>query len=123
MIRPGGTLLQPQFDRVRQRIEWAIRFVVLAFGVFFFFVLTFPLGKDLLLLTVGQKPLRITRTLEYGRSGGRAGNPVENIGLSDDVKEYQLYYPTKALRVGHKYEFVVLPNSRIILDYGESNER
>jgi hypothetical protein len=119
--RPGAKLYQPQFDSVRPRIEWAIRILVLPFGAFFLFVLTLPLGEDLFLLAVGQKPLRITKRVKYTRSD-RPGNPRESIGLSDEDKSYQLYYPTKALRLGDTYEFVVLPRSRMILDYRESNK-
>src|SRR6476620_10831480 len=71
MIRPGAKLYEPQFDRVRPRIELVIRILVLAFGMFFFFVLTIPLGEDLFLLAVGQKPLRIMKTVKYKRYGNR----------------------------------------------------
>lgn len=121
MIRPGAKLYQPQFDKVRPRIEWAMRILALVFGVFFFFVLTLPLGEDLFLLAAGQKPLRITKTVKFQRFG-RRGSPRESIGLSDEDKPYQLYYPTKALRLGDTYEFIVLPRSRMILDYRESNK-
>jgi len=115
MIRPGAKLYDPQFDSVRPRIELVIRILVLAFGVFFFFVLTIPLGEDLFLLAVGQKPLQVMKTVKYKRYGNRG--PSVSIGLSDEGEEYKLYYPTKSLRNGDTYEFVVLPRSRTVLDY------
>lgn len=121
MIRPGGKLSEPKFDRARPKIEVAMRMLLVAFGVIFFWSSTLPFAEDLALIAVGKKPLRITKTVKYMRSG-RPGNPRESIGFSDDDKAYQLYYPTKALRVGDTYEFVVLPRSRMILDYHQSNE-
>ena len=120
MIRPGAKLYEPQFDRVRPRVELLTRILVLAFGVFCFFVLTLPLGEDLLLLAVGQKPLRVMKTVKYKRYGSRG--PMVSIGLSDEDEEYKLYYPTKDLRNGDIYEFVVLPRSRTVLDYGAPNK-
>jgi hypothetical protein len=121
MIRSGGKLSEPKFDRARPKIELGIRILVVAFGVFFFWSSTLPVAEDLVLLAAGQNLLRITKTMKYSRSG-RPGNPCERIGLSDEDKAYQLCYPTKALRVGDTYEFVVLPRSRMILDYRQSNE-
>jgi len=121
MIRPGGNLDQPKFDTVRPKIEMGLRALVVVFGVFFFWGLTLPVAEDLVLLSAGQNLFRITKTVKYMRSG-RPGNPRESIGLSDEDEPYQLYYPTKALRVGDTYEFVVLPRSRMILDYRQSSE-
>jgi hypothetical protein len=121
MIRPGAKLSEPKFDRARPKIEIGLRVLVVAFGVFFFWSSTLPVAEDLVLLGVGQNLLRITKTVKYMRTG-RPGNPRESIGLSDEDKPYQLYYPTKALRVGDTYEFVVLPRSRMILDYRYSGE-
>ena len=121
MIRPGAKLSEPKFGRARPKIEMGLRVLVVAFGVFFFWSLTLPVAEDLVLVAAGQNLLRITKTVKYRRSG-RPGNPRESIGLSDEDKPYQLYYPTKALRVGDTYQFVVLPRSRMILDYRQSNE-
>jgi hypothetical protein len=121
MIRPGGTLSEPKFDRARPRIELGLRILVVAFGVFFFWIVTLPVAEDLVLLAAGQNLLRITKTVKYRRFGSR-GNPRVSIGLSDEDKAYDLYYPTKVLRLGETYEFVVLPRSRMILDYRQSSE-
>ena len=94
---------------------------MLSFGVFFFVVLTLPFVEDLLLLVGGEKPAQITGTLRYARRGSR-GPVVEKIALSDENEEYTVYYPTKSLERGDKYEFTVLPRSRIILDYRKSND-
>jgi hypothetical protein len=88
--------------------------------VFFFSVLTLPLGEDLFLLAVDQKPLRIKKTVKYKRYGTR--RPSVSLGLSDEDEEYKLYYPTKSLRNGDTYEFVVLPRSRTVLDYRAPNK-
>jgi hypothetical protein len=121
MIRPGARLWERKFDRVRPKIELGLRILVVAFGVFFFWIATVPVAEDLVLLAAGQNLLRITKTVKYRRYG-RPGNPRVSIGLSGEDKVYQLYYPTKVLRVGETYEFVVLPRSRTILDYRASSE-
>lgn len=118
MIRPGGKLAQPQYADVRPKIERNIRIVVLAFGVFFFFILTLPFSEDLIQLAATQKLLRITEVVRSGHSGYRSG-PRLSVSLSGSQKDYTLYYPTKTLNVGDNYEFVVLPRSRVILDYRE----
>src|SRR5579863_7506719 len=46
MIR-GGKLSEPRFDKLRPQIEKAIRILVVAFGVFFFYEEALPLSSDL----------------------------------------------------------------------------
>jgi len=116
MIRPGGKLYQPQFDDVRPKIERNLRILVMAFGVFYFFILTLPFAEDLIQLGNSQKLLRITEEVKYRRSGR---GPMQSIGLSYRDKSYYLFYGTKLLKVGSAYEFVILPRSRMILDYTE----
>ena len=122
MIRPGAPLAEPKFDKVRPKIELGLRILVVAFGVFFFWIMTVPVAEDLVLLAAGQNLLRITKTVKYYRRSGSRGYPSIRIGLSDEDKTFELYYPSKPLRVGETYEFVVLPRSRMILDYRQSSE-
>lgn len=117
MIRKGGKLYQPQYDDVRPHIERNIRFAVIAFGIFYFFVLSLPFAKDLILVVADHKLSRTTAAVTYVR---RAPRTVSlDVGLSGSNKNYYLWYPSKALRVGATYEFVFLPQSGVILDYGE----
>jgi hypothetical protein len=118
MIRPGGKLYQPQFDHVRPKIERNIRILVMAFGVFFAYVATLPFARDLTQLASGEAPIHVTSGVRRIESGYR--NPVEKtIAFSEGGKNYYLWYPSKSLQVGRTYAFVVLPRSRIILDYHE----
>jgi len=115
MIRPGAKLHQPQFDGVRPQIERNLRLLVLAFCAIVLYFGTIPIAKDLLRLAAGQKPLHITETVIRESQGFKS--PLLSVGLSHDTKDYYLYYRIKPLLVGHTYEFVVLPQSRLILDY------
>jgi hypothetical protein len=118
MIRPGGKLYQPQFDDVRPKIERGIRILAMAFGVFFAYVATLPFARDLTQLASGEAPIHVTSEVTRKESGYR--NLVEEtITFSAGGKNYYLWYPSRSLRVGRTYAFVVLPRSRIILDYRE----
>jgi hypothetical protein len=117
MIRKGGKLYEPQYDDVRPKIERNIRFGVIAFGVFYFFVLSLPFAEDLIQVAIGHRLSRITKAVTYIKH--TRGALSQDIGLSGSDKNYYLFYPSKTLRVDNTYEFVVLPQSRVILDYGD----
>jgi hypothetical protein len=117
MILKGGKLYQPQYDDVRPKIERNMRFVVIAFGIFYFFVLSLPFAKDLIQVAISHRLSRTTKAVTYIRHSGRA--PSQDIGLTGSDTNYYLFYPSKTLRVGNTYEFVVLPESRVILDYSD----
>jgi hypothetical protein len=117
MIRKGGKLYQPQYGDARPKIERNIRFVVIGFGIFYSFVLSLPFAEDLIQVAVGHRLSRTTKAVTYVRHSGRA--PSQDIGLSGSDKNYYLFYPSKTLKVGNTYEFVVLPQSRMILDYDD----
>ena len=120
MIRKGGKLYQPQYDDVRPRIERNIRFALIALCIFYFFVISLPFAKDLIQVAKVRRLLRTSNTVTYIRHSGRA--PSQDIGLSGIDKNYYLFYPCKTLKVGKAYEFVVLPRSRLILDYDDLTE-
>ena len=54
MIREGGKFNEPQYDESRPQIEKGIRILVVAFGIFFLFYATFPVGSDLIHLAGGE---------------------------------------------------------------------
>jgi len=121
MILPSGKLSQPQYDSVRPVIERNIRVLVLLFGAVFFYYLTFPLSIDLAHLIGGETPLKITGIVK-GRSVPLFGLwfVEQSVRVFPDTKvKYQLYYSWKPLRVRETYEFVVLPRSRVILEFHE----
>jgi hypothetical protein len=79
--------------------------------------LSLPFAEDLIQVAVGHRLSRTTKAVTYVRHSGRA--PSQDIGLSGSDKNYYLFYPSKTLKVGNTYEFVVLPQSRMILDYDD----
>ena len=115
MIRPGAKLYQPQFASVRPQIERKIRILVFAFAAFFIYLLTLPFTEDLVRWARGREPMRIIQEVTHESAGFRS--PWLSVGLSHGARNYYLFYGTKPLQLGHRYEFVVLPQSRLILDY------
>jgi hypothetical protein len=75
--------------------------------------------QDLIRMAAGQTPLRITKQVERQTSSYRSWGIDKNIYFSDGSTSYTLLYPTKFLRDGGVYEFIVLPKSQMILDYHE----
>ena len=122
MIRPGGKLYQPRFDAIRPQIERNLRIIVVAFVLFWLYFETLPFGHDLIELQAGRALPRITREVKNVDSGYRAMGIQKTIGFASERENYYLWYSSKFLRVGDTYEFVVLPSSRIILDYRELNQ-
>jgi hypothetical protein len=121
MIRDGGKFNEPQYDESRPQIEKGIRILVVAFGIFFFFYMTCPVGSDLIHLAGGERPLRITGVVK--------DNSIPLFGLwfvhqtvrvTRDDESYSLFYSWKHVRIGTSYECLVLPRSREILDFHES---
>ncbi|HWY08065.1 MAG TPA: hypothetical protein VNY24_14490 [Candidatus Acidoferrales bacterium] len=123
MIRAGGKFNEPQFDEVRPQIEKGIRILVVAFGVFFAFYVSVPVGSDLIHLVGGEKPIRITAVAK--------DNSIPLFGLwfvhqtvrfQRGGESYSLFFSWEHVRIGASYEFVVLPRSREILDFHESGD-
>jgi hypothetical protein len=121
MIGASGKLSQPQYDSVRPTIEKNIRVFFVLVGVVSFVYLTVPFGTDLVRLMGDEKPLNITGAVK-DKSVPLFGlwflNQAVHISQETKVK-YNLYYSWKPLRVGETYQFVVLPRSRVILEFRE----
>jgi hypothetical protein len=118
VIGRSGKINQPQFDRVRPTIERIIRTIIVAFGVFFFFELTLPFATDLFHLARGMKPERITAGIIYRTVPlGGLWFLKQSVRFTRDAVSYSLFYSWQPIRVGESYEFVVLPRSRVILEF------
>lgn len=117
MIMPGGTLSQPQFEDTRPLMEKRIRIFIVLLGVFASIVVGIPLAQDLFQLSATRDPIRITAT-PLGRSVPLFGLWFleQSVRISRPGFDYYLFYSLQPLRVGEKYEFLVLPRSRVILD-------
>jgi hypothetical protein len=117
MIMPGGTLSQPQFDDMRPQMERRIRIFVVLFGVFASIVMGIPFARDLIQLSATRDPIRITATA-VDKSVPLFGLWFleQSVRISRPGLEYHLFYSLQPLRVGQKYEFLILPRSRVILD-------
>lgn len=121
MIVGKRGLADPKFDHVRPRIELAIRIAVVLFGFVFLASNTVPLANDLLHLATGEQPTTLTATITY-RTSSPGGLLVGERSVRFDRRgeSYYLFYSwTKPLRIGETYVFVVLPRSRMILDFHE----
>jgi hypothetical protein len=124
MITGKGGLAERKFDNVRPKIELGIRIAVVAFGILFLIYKTLPLGSDLAHLAAGEKPATFTATITYRTSSfGGVLLGERSVQFARGGMSYSLFYSwTSPLRVGESYEFTVLPRSRLILDFHESNE-
>ena len=122
MIRGGG-LAEPRFDKIRPRIELGIRAAVVLFGVFFAVFNTFPLAADLVHLAKGEPPVRRAATVQSRTSAlGGVLLGQSSVRLADPGQSFYIFYNwSKPLRVGESYEFVILPRSRMILDFREAH--
>jgi hypothetical protein len=118
MIR-GGKLSQPQYDSVRPTIERNLRILVVLFGLFACVYLTFPWAADMARLAGGEKPLKVTGTVEY------KSVPLFGLWFMEQTVRVSrklspnlfLYYSFTPLHVGEAYDFLVLPRSRVIIDF------
>ena len=118
IIRASGKLSQPQYDKVRPKIELGIRVATVFLGVLFCFTATFPLALDLAHLAVGRKP-----TLFIGTVVDRSTPFMDVLLLAGSVRlsrvgpSYYLLYSRAQPHLGESYEFLVLPRSRFIVDF------
>ena len=78
---------------------------------------TLPFARELTELHAHHGPARISKQVRRVDSGYQNMGIYETISFSDGGKSSYLWYPTTVLRIGSTYEFVVLPHSRMILDY------
>jgi hypothetical protein len=121
MILPSGKLSRPEYDDVRPTIERNIRVLVVLFGAFFCYYITFPFSIDLARLVAGETPLKITGTVR-SRSVPLFGLwfVEQSVRIAPEAKaKYYMYYSWRPLRVGEEYELVVLPHSRVIIEFHE----
>ena len=122
ILRASGKLSQANYDDVRPTVERNIRILIVLFGAFACFYLTVPLSVDLVRFVGGEEPPRISGTVR-DRSVPLFGVWFieQSVSLSKGKGDkYQLYYSWKPLYVGKAYEFVVLPRSRVIIEFHES---
>jgi|HubBroStandDraft_2_1064218.scaffolds.fasta_scaffold83564_2 hypothetical protein len=117
MIMPGGRLSQPQFDDFRPQMEKRIRIFIVLFGVFACIVMGIPFARDLIQLSSTREPIRITATT-VDKSVPLFGLWFleQSVRISRPGLEYHLFYSLQPLLVGQKYEFLILPRSRVILE-------
>src|SRR5258708_6423142 len=115
VIGDSGKFSEPQFAKVRPKIERGIRMTAVAFGILLCLTKTFPLAADLARLTVDRKPTKL-RGMVLDRSTPFLGVLLlaGSVRLSRKESSYYLLYSRKQPRVGESYEFVVLPRSRFI---------
>ncbi len=120
MIR-GGKLSQPEYDTARPRIEWGMRAIVVLFGTFYLIKMTLPFTCDLIGLGVGESPGAISGIVVHKSVPLLGLWFIEHsVRLSRDGPGYYAFYSFTPLRIGHRYQLVVLPRSRVILNFHES---
>lgn len=118
IIHESGKLSQPQYDKVRPKIELGIRAAIVFLGVLFCFTATYPLALDLAHLAVDRKPTIFVGTV-VDRSTPFMGVLLlaGSVRLSRVGPSYYLLYSRAQPHLGESYEFLVLPRSRFIVDF------
>jgi len=118
MILPAGKFSEPRYDKARQKIELAIRLCVVLFGIFVLVTDTLPFTTDLIHRATGEKPTEFTATVTDTSAGlGAVLVGKRSVRFSPRDDSYYLLYCWSQLKIGHTYEFSVLPRSRMILDF------
>jgi hypothetical protein len=108
-------------EKARPHVERIARVLIVAFAVFFVYVLTVPFATDLFYYAKGkEKPITIVGVIKdksvplFGLWFLKQG-----VRLSYGAKSYALLYSWTPIRFDRSYEFVILPRSRMILDFRE----
>jgi len=118
MIRASGKLSEPRFDKVRPYIETSIRALIVACGLFFSYAVTVPIGLDLFRFMAGEKPTRVIGvTTDKSVSLGGLWFLKQSVQLGSGRTTYYLFYSWEPLQVGQSYEFLLLPRSKVILEF------
>src|ERR1700687_43983 len=121
IIRASGKLSDPQYDATRPQIVKGIRFLIISFGVFFFFTETYPLASDLIHLSAGEKAINITGVVT-DKSVPLFGLWFvhQTVRFTPDGDSYSLFFSGKPIKVGTSYDLLILPRSREVLVFHES---
>lgn len=116
IVRPGAKLDQPQFARVRPKVELAghLFFAAIALSLCFYF--TVPLAADMASVARGGRPVEVegTAVRETGTIFG-AWFIWQSVQFSPTGPSFQLLYSWGRFRPGVKYSLLVLPHSKIIV--------
>jgi hypothetical protein len=118
MILPSGKLSQPQYDGVRPTIERNLRVLVVLFGAFVSYYITIPFSVDLARLVGGETPFGVTGIVT-SKSVPLFGLWFleQSVRVSGEMKAKYLYYSWEPIRIGETYDFVVLPRSRVVIEF------
>ena len=118
MLGPTASLLDSKYNAVRPSIVFGIRAFWVVLGVSLLMYIGLPFALVSIRLAKGEKPVEVIGTVQQNSTPGfGAWFLLQNVKLSPDGPEYELYYSPEPLRYDERYELVVLPNSNLILDF------
>jgi len=123
IIRPSGKLNDPRYQKVRPRIEVILRVLIVAFGLLVLYEDTIPLTVDVVQAARGERPVKIIGTVTYKSVPfGGVWFLKQSVRVQGYRDAYFLLYSATPLLVGRSYELLILPRSRMILDFSESDQ-
>jgi hypothetical protein len=115
-VSVGSKLRRPEFDAIRPKMEQRLRLFVLILGAFVFLFGTLPVMEDVVHLCAGEKPVQITETPQSTSTLFGTWFLAQFVNFPSE-KSCSLFYSMKRVRVGEEYDFLILPRSRVIVDF------
>jgi hypothetical protein len=126
LISENAKLNRADLRKWKKPVERTLRGLGVIFGIFFTIYITVPFIADVADFFKGQQPLRITGVVVENSSIVGLSNLKQSVALHDDIGQqnvsYTLLYSFSILKVGKRYELIVLSRSMIVLDHKELTE-
>ncbi len=120
IIKKDGKLNNKEYSKIRPRVEFAIRIIILCVGLTAFWFLLLPQMKDVYRLIISKQDPEILRGIVENVSTGPGAlficKSVEfKIDSGETIKRLYMY-PSRSVKLGKEYDFVILPQSKFILE-------
>lgn len=118
-----GRTIWPSYilKRFGDKVFLGTRLLLFGLALIALYLITIPLAKDILIIANSGQPLNQTKLVTQTRGNSITGWVLEHVTLEGEgrvnVDEYSaFYFPPRRIMQNNKYEFLYIPNSRIILD-------
>ena len=108
----------------KRKVDLIARIIVISFAFLFFYLLTFPLIRDIFGVLNGNLPIERTAYVNHTRVNSITGLLLERVVLDEEIENrsnsFSAYFFTPRHIMKEKsYKFLILPNSRLIVEASE----
>lgn len=117
-----GRTIWPDYilKRFGDKVFVGTRILLLGLAITSLYLMTIPLAKDIVVVVGSGQPLKQTQLVTQTRCNSMTGWILQHVTLSENNvinTEYSaFYFPPRQIMQQNTYQFLYLPNSRIILD-------